>query len=517
MKSTKPYIIILIIFLSGINIATATTGTIEFDTTSYTLGEHPGFYAHLNSPDYINHRYEWYLFNPANSVVAWGSFPVYESDLIYSDYESDSPGVWKVELYECVGIINCDYGVLLASDTTWVLDMGYGVANFVSSSYAMGEYANVSVTLYNPDHNTFSYKYDLIDPTNHVREIGQTFLGDGVTGYDVASTAFDEVGTWTVHVYACTYNDCINQKYSLDFGTTTVYVTTGQVIFDGWIYSIGDGQSFTIYTSLNHPNFVDHDYAYLLLDPSMNSLDSGYVTGTADTFYNIHEPLITGIFTIQLIECEDTATCVAGTLLDSDTTEVINTGVGYVLFINDPYHIGDNTTIEVDLSSPDFGNKLYWYELVDPNSSISSTGVVDANYTYPNLFSIIFPIDQYGTWTIDLYECSTSDCGGTFVRLARDTTVVVNGSATPTPTPTPTSIANATSLSQCTGDSLLDATGCLSEQIFGLHPDAEGHYTTEEIKATGNRAFSTLLLLCLVCICIGIYNYARGTKKGAKR
>ena len=57
----------------------------------------------------------------------------------------------------------------------------------------------------------------------------------------------------------------------------------------------------------------------------------------------------------------------------------------------------------------------------------------------------------------------------------------------------------------CTGDSVLDATACLSEQILGLNPGSDGSYSDIEMKNTGNKLFSTLLLLCLVLLGVGIY------------
>ena len=114
-------------------------------------------------------------------------------------------------------------------------------------------------------------------------------------------------------------------------------------------------------------------------------------------------------------------------------------------------------------------------------------------------------------FNINLVTNENSETGTYFVTVVgvSGTTLVVqvqlirNVIATPT-IPIDPNVTAPLSIT-CTGDSVLDATACLSEQILGLNPSSDGSYSDIEMKNTGNKLFSTLLLLCLVLLGVGIY------------
>lgn len=101
---------------------------------------------------------------------------------------------------------------------------GTGSIDFTASyePFSVGQYANVTATLNSPDYGNYTYRYDLVDTTDTVRDTGTILEGASFPGYDTSSEAFDQIGTWYIILYSCGYGNCIINRADMDFDATVV-------------------------------------------------------------------------------------------------------------------------------------------------------------------------------------------------------------------------------------------------------------------------------------------------------
>lgn len=151
--------------------------------------------------------------------------------------------------------------LLIYSITTSLATTGHII--YSPTTYDIGEYGQIGVTLTDGDFVNYTYFIEQLNPSNIQTETGQIFADGSYINH--ADNPFNVAGVWTVNVFSCGYGNCAINKAILDNATATISgnTTSGdnltvefKVIGDGQFYVFKNGDLVSLATPGHSVNVV---------------------------------------------------------------------------------------------------------------------------------------------------------------------------------------------------------------------------------------------------------------------